>query len=372
MNYQAVLYPYHLQAAPLLRHPGLMKDITIRAVVSPEGWGFAGKDASAADGGGSLNLTVHGCFADVTEPFDSVFFYESPLPIDLEKDIVPRMITMAGERKHVLSTIRLPEALEAQVKESCLHSGVDYRTFIPPATPLIPFKETSHSLLKIDTPIIFILGLSERCNKFEAQLSLREAFLEAGYSISQIGSRSYCECMGFHSLPDFMLEARYTETEKIILFNRYVKELERTEKPDLILIGIPGGIAMLNEKVTNHFGILAYEIAQAVRPDAAVVSTFYNAFTPEYFERIQNLLRYRAGFEVDHFIIANTRFEWDVANMTHREAFLTLSSDFIDSKIGGFQEMGVSVFNIHNREHVLALREQLIENLNEYADIEVM
>ncbi|WP_438434654.1 TIGR04066 family peptide maturation system protein [Gorillibacterium sp. sgz500922] len=372
MNYQAVVFPYSLESAPLLRHRTLLKEIEVRGLVSLKGWGLSGKDASYADGGKPLNRIVRHHFEEIGEEYNAVLFVESNPPVDIAKVILPQMVKTAEARKHVLSTVELPLDMEEQVMGVCAQNGVDYKSYADASSRMMTISAVDQSILKLDTPVIFVMGLSDRCNKFEIQLGLRESLLNEGYKVSQIGSRSYCECLGFHSMPGFMVEPGYMETEKIIRFNRYVKDLEKSEQPDVILIGIPGGVAMLNHKLPNYFGILAYEISQAVRPDAVILSAFYDAFTPEYFEKVRNLVRYRNGFEIDHFALANTRFQWDNAKIFEKEEYLTLSSDFIDAKIPSFREMGLSIFNSMNESDLREMYNRVIEDLEECSEIELV
>ena len=371
MTYQAVVYPYTLEFAPLLRHREMLKDIELRGLVSFEGWGLCGKDASYADGGKPLNRIVHRCFEEIDEEFNAVLFVEPNQRVDAANLIFPQMLQMAKARKHILSAVELPAELETQLIESCGQHGVDYRSYLPTRSTW-SIHSTDQSVIKVNTPVIFVMGLSGRCNKFQIQLSLRDSLLKEGYRVSQIGSRNYCDCLGFHSMPGFMVEPGYTETEKILRFNRFVIDLEKDEQPDVILIGIPGGIAMMNHKLPNHFGILAYEISQAVRPDAVILSTFYDTYTPEYFERIRQLVRYRNGFEIDHFALANTRFQWDESNIILKEEFLTLTSDFIDAKIPSFREMGLSIFNSMNEFDLREMYNRVIEDLEECSEIELV
>jgi peptide maturation system protein (TIGR04066 family) len=126
--------------------------------------------------------------------------------------------------------------------------------------------------LDIDTPVIFVLGTGERTNKFEIQLALRENMMKMGYKASQVGTREYCELLGFHSFPRFMFGNGISEISKIASFNRFIKSLERDECPDVIIIGVPRGIMPFNNRLPNGYGILAYEVSQAVTPDSTVYS----------------------------------------------------------------------------------------------------
>lgn len=233
-------------------------------------------------------------------------------------------------------------------------------------------KIISESIIKISTPIIFVLGVAQKTQKFEIQLALREKFINEGYKVSQIGSRRYSEFLGFHSFPDFMYNHSIGEINKIVLFNRLIAQIEMEEKPDVIIIGIPGGVMKLNNIMTNKFGVFSYEISQAVTPDVAIFSTFYEDYTPEYFMRINNSIKYKLGYEVDCFNLANVQFDWDNAHEVQRPVYLTLSSKFIDEKIESFKQGDVPLFNVLNESDTENMFRFIVDKLSDYSHIEII
>ena len=221
-------------------------------------------------------------------------------------------------------------------------------------------------LKKIETPVIFILGIGEKTHKFHIQLTLRNYFLESGYKVSQVGSRNYCELFGFHSMPEFMYSYSISESSKIILFNNFIKELDILEKPDVIIIGIPGGIMPLNDVFTNKFGIMAYEISQAVTPDAAVFSIYFNNYQNEHFERLITSIRYRLGIHIDFFNMANIFFDWDRSRETKRMQYLTVESKLTDTRIKDYIDFHIPIYNILNDENSHKFSISVLNKLLEY------
>jgi peptide maturation system protein (TIGR04066 family) len=178
--------------------------------------------------------------------------------------------------------------------------------------------------------------------------------------------------MEFHPFPKFMEDKNFTESQKIILFNHFVAKIEKEENPDLIIIGIPGGVAKINNVATNDFGIFAYEVSQAVTPDVVVFSTFYEEFTNDYYSRINNLVKYKLGYEIDCFNLANTKFDWEISYYSKEEVFLTLSSQFIDTKIANSNLEDVTLFNILNIEDSEKMYTFITSRFEEYSEIEII
>jgi len=368
---KVVLYPFDIQSVPLLRHKHLLNNYDIVGAVSPEGWGLCGKDAGLTDCGNKLGIEVKSSMSEFIENCDTVFFVDSFYKLDFKNEIYPEMLRCIESNRNIINLMDIKKEYEEQLKELCAAANVCYKSFSIKDESRYAAKD-EENIVKINTPVIFVMGLAERLNKFELQLALRERLLNLGYKVSQIGSRSHCEIMGFHSFPEFMYSTTVSEVEKIILFNRLVKQIELIEKPDAIVIGIPGGTMVFNNEYTNKFGIFAFEISQAVNPDFVVFSTLYEDFTPEYFKKISNLTKYKFGFDVDCFNLANTVFDWQKLGSIESDLYLKLSSSFIDEKITNFRNKNIQVYNILNDNDSNMLVENIIEKLSGYGELDII
>lgn len=137
------------------------------------------------------------------------------------------------------------------------------------------------------------------------QLALRKRLLDNDYKVSVIGSKPYSSLFGFHSFPFFMNE-NMDNTQKIILFRKYVKYVEMIEQPDLIIIGIPGAIMAINKKHHFDFGVTAYMVSQAVTGDYVIMNMLYGKkYTTEQLEELSRVCKYRLNFEIDSFHLSN-------------------------------------------------------------------
>jgi peptide maturation system protein (TIGR04066 family) len=165
------------------------------------------------------------------------------------------------------------------------------------------------SLQEIYEPIVAVAGLWEDIDKFEVSLVLREKFLANGYSITQVGSRNCCELFGFHSFPIFMYDSTLDAVTKVIYFNRWVKQLSITEKPDVIIITIPGAVQNFSERFTKGFGVLPHLVFQAVVADFLVFCTMYNNSSTKFLDEVSTMCKYRYGSEVDCYHMSNLLFD---------------------------------------------------------------
>ncbi|SHK27148.1 peptide maturation system protein, TIGR04066 family [Clostridium cavendishii DSM 21758] len=386
---KVMVYPFDLEFSPVIRHENFLDSFEIVELVSPKGWGLVGKDASFADGGDLLEMIVKDDFMKGLEKCDTVIFSDSEYYEDMENDIYLKMQQAAQSKKNIVSFLNLEGTEKKHILELSKTNNI-YAKFVCNIEDTennylsgrqisemseVKYKNNSFNfeyIHKIETPIIFVMGLLERISKFEIQLSLRDKFQKMGYKVCQIGSRNYCELLGFHSFPHFMQVNYLSEVDKITMFNHYVKKIEDEERPDVIIIGIPGGTMKVNNEFTNKFGTYAYEISQAVEPDYFIMSTSYEKFKPEYFANLSLSAKYKFGHEIDCFNMANVQIDWNKTIELLYDIYIKLDSNFVSNKVEEYLNENIPVFNIFDAKHVDEIVNNIIDKLSSYAETEII
>ncbi|NOW07172.1 TIGR04066 family peptide maturation system protein [Clostridium beijerinckii] len=369
-KYKAIIYPFDVEAIPLIRHNNLIDNYDIVQAISPSGWGLEGKDASFADNGEPTGIIVDSDFDKALESCDAVFFINSSTKIDLDKFIYPKIIKAAQNSKNIICTIKLENRVVDEISKICTDKNTSWKYFENTCNNIK--TPTIEKIYKINTPIIFVTGIGERTHKFEIQLNLKENLKKTEYRVSQIGTRHYCELMGFHSFPKFMYSKAISESEKVILFNHYIKNIEIKENPDIIIVGVPGGTMPFSYEFPNKFGILAYEISQAVLPDAVVLSTLYNDYTSEYFELISKSYRYKFGYDIDCYNISNLIVDLTASNREEELKYLMLDYQFINEKKKNHSSLGTPVYNILDIDDAKSMSDFLINKLTRYGQSQII
>ncbi|MCX7923054.1 MAG: TIGR04066 family peptide maturation system protein [Clostridia bacterium] len=363
---RVVVYPYDAKFATVLRHRKLCETLDFVGVASPSGWGLTGKDAGFSDYGSDTGLIVENRFEHLLDLCDTVWFVQSETQIDFEKLIYPKIAQAIQSRKNIICSLDL-KGKERGLKELCIKHNV-YLRYFKSTFNLDELKDNMKSrriqFNKFETPIIAVSGCAEGIHKFEIQLALREHLANMGYRVSQIGSRNYCELLGFHSFPGFMYECGISESDKVLLFNDYIKKIELEEVPDIIILGVPGGIMPVHENSTDGFGILHYEVFQAVTPDAAILSILYSTYNEDFFDKLYNIAKYRFGFEIDCCSMANKFLDWVELSNYGIESYCAMSSSSVDSaKLEYSEKNNIPTFNPLNGDDTYKLTSYLVDKL---------
>lgn len=352
---QLAIYPYNTSYAPIVRHQKLIHDMEIRSLISPKGWGLNNDCIKTYD----EKLIVTDNFTTGIEKCTAVWFVNDA-DISIPKELLKaKLLEALKHNKRVLFT-RTSHTYDEEIKD------------LIPIKKSIQIKENNYfadnentSFFKINTPVIFVLGLSENTDKFEVQVALREQFMQKGYKVSSVSSRTDSAIVGMHPLPHFLFDS-ISEVEKIVLFNHLVKQIELDEKPEIIIIGIPGGVSPFSKNQHNHFGITMYEISNALSCDCAVFCSPYLDYSLDlkYFTKISNEIYGKFGFPIDyHHIAARTYDKWLGQPSDKDFNWVTLDESFIDSRIETYNRL--DVFNLLCTHKIKELVEKLIKQLSE-------
>lgn len=160
-------------------------------------------------------------------------------------------------------------------------------------------------LFEISTPIIAILGVGENCGKFECHLELKTLLDSLGYHSEHLSSNPLGPLMGMKSLPDFLFDPCLSFSEKVLEINKYVFDFCSVERPDILVISIPGGIMPFTEKDTNYFGEIPLVVSSALPIDYGIETFYYRTDnTDNYLRQISQYALHRYQINVAMFYMS--------------------------------------------------------------------
>lgn len=344
---RGVVYPYDIESAYLFRYCYLNKDFQMVGAVSPPGWGLHGKDVLGMYKEEPCGIEVVNTFNEVDEDFDTVILVDSHNNLDFNTYIFPKIKGIVEKKKNLICTRILDNESKMALKKLCEDIGVLFKYYNDETyNPYI----TKDELSDINVPVIFVMSMANRTNKFDIQLSLKRDLRDMGYRASIIGSKNHGEIFGIHNFPNFMFNNQVRENEKILMFNKLVKDIEKNENPDVIIVGVPEGIMPIGKVLTNNFGIIPYLVCNAVKPDATILSLLYtNNYDKEYFEEVDRLLKYKFNCNIDCCNLSNTFYDYQESEDNHRPIYTIIDSDFINFKKDKYKS-SKPIFNILNIE----------------------
>lgn len=327
-----MIYPYGKMYEPYVRHQELISD-QICKLVSPRGWGLEGEKVSYSGG----ELAVKTDFIHNLSACTAVWFVEDTIHELPEKVLWEKLETAIENDKKILFTRRRKQE---QYEKA-------YRMIPPDLDLSSKYKKKINEIempdrcITINTPVLVICGLDENTDKFEIQMAARKKFMEKGYLVSSITSRNDSEIYGMHSLPQFLFDSTLSETDKIIRYNHYVKSVELSEEPELIIIGIPGGLIPFDNVNHNNFGILAYEITNAVSSDIAIMCMLYDTDLDKNYSLLKHDMKYKFDLDIRYCHVAANVIDTQTLFDYGKRGFLSIDPQIVEKKIKALNKNNV-------------------------------
>ena len=310
-----MVYPASKEVSALARYRNLIKDFDEAVFVTPNHIAKDGDDFAALDGGMPTGISVSASFAEELERADAVFFAKSYIPIS-EQSLKSNIQLAKKEGKKIFSQYDFRDDPPVLPKE-----GLTFVKNTQEDTPLI---------CDIPVPVVFVMGAGPYTNKFETQLSLYEYFKKKGYVVSCIGTKSLAGFFGFDFFTEDYCNSQMSIRDKIIMLNRTIYRKYLKERPDVMIIGIPGGFMQLNPIRYEEIGDMAYVVSQAVTPDASVLCTYASEFEEEQLEWLKNVCQYRLNAPINNLVIANAVM--DISFETQQCDYTTIPLEFLKEK----------------------------------------
>jgi peptide maturation system protein (TIGR04066 family) len=227
-------------------------------------------------------------------------------------------------------------------------------------------KESGYEnrMYEIDTPIIAVMGQGINCSKFETQLLMKEV-LEEEYTAFTITSNPLGILFGCYTIPSFLFQDIPFQ-EKIVKFNYYIRKISKVYDPDVILIGIPEGIAPFEREEFHHFAEYPLVVSNAVSIDMAILCTYFMRGTKlaDGLKKMVELCQNKLSILIGAVSLSKTSFEIP-AEMLDRIIFEYLDRAYLDRFYPDINSINLPLINLLNREQASATIKASLKRLQE-------
>lgn len=299
-----ILYPYDLEHYPVVKYKELIEVSKPLFLLAPKGFGLAGKQADYFLEKPETGIAIIEEIEEAAKQAHSICILDAIEKVEVED--IKEVIVQACEANINVLYAAEPFTERGEIVRRICEQYKNSFTAVESNFPMeLDWRRIQPEKKKINTPVVMVCGISPMTQKFELQIYLRKYFKKHKYSVSQIGSKITSGLFGFCSIAPYIFSCDTTEVRKIHTVNNMIKKIEEDENPDVIIIGVPGGILPLTAKHHFGYGVYAYEIFNAICPDFTILSLPNGEYTDEFYDNINKMSKYKFGIDIDAFFISS-------------------------------------------------------------------
>ena len=360
---RGVAFPYDKEMQPYLKFKSMIENIEPLILLAAKGWAVEKNQFSKFRVQESLSENDY-------QIIDAIWLIDSIH--DIQEDFVLEIVEeMLKHHKQILLSRHFnTETYNRIVGLVEKYSGkyID----LTQKNQNIELDGISLELAEINTPIVCVMGIGERTDKFLTELAVKQYFENQGYNIVLVSSR--CNSVFLHnvySFPAFMnsdIPAEY----KIVLYNRFIKNIEQECKPELILTGIPGEIMPISKIQPGHFGVHAFQVLNAINPDFAIMCLYGSSVSDKYIYELKQIVKYRFMLNIDCFYLSSNVQDVFTINRPLSIEYLERNIDDIKKVKCELQKVLSEQDKIYLETEIGAMGQYIIDTLNGNVEMEVL
>lgn len=365
MDKKLMIYPFNRRTSVIARHAESLKGYILTAIVSPDNYGYRGKDISYVDGGEFADVTISSSFQDGLSQCDCVLFCNTNFFMNLDY-YETKIADAMSHGKEVIMTRELANDFiknKKYISEDIMVLGNN----------LIKKKLSYHNskcVHDIPVPVVTIVSVGEFCNGFNCQLAMSNNFESDGYKVSKITSNSLGKLFDFHMLPNYIYKSNLSYEDKIVNFNDFVLSIIKKEDPDVILLEIEDPILPYNDRITNHFGAIPAIITKSVQSDISILSLYYSDYDETYLNQLKLFCRYALNTEINYINISNESMTIKEISSINPIQYITVDLATVLHAINSDYKVNDDIFfSVYDTSSINAVYFDMVEKLTQNRDI---
>ena len=345
-----LVYPVDRKSLSIIESSENYSSIHLCQLVSPLAWGYENYSARTSEGQVMISHDYETALCDCT----AVWFVDSWNELDFIKFIEPAFRSANQQGKKVVCSRKLTDNERASLSDLEI-TYIDYSIFTT-----IPKQDDRIS--EVVTPVIYVLSSTEYCNQFYVETALTAALRNRDYKTLLVSSQKEGVAFNEATLPGFLFFSSFTENEKVIAMNRYICHLEKEYQPEIIIIGVTGAAMPYNNQHSSDFGIIAYEMSEAIKPDFSIMCSPCLSYEHKSFEEIEKSIFGRLGVCIDIHSLSPFALDYNEISTEKRLGYLSLDEKYVQDMISKIDYTGL--LNLNTMNGISSAADRVIDKLS--------
>lgn len=275
-------------------------------LIPPIGFGIEGQDISVIDNRMQIGVTLAKDFRCAIQRIDILFIPEIELNLKAKLKIIDQLVHVTeSSMKEIVCLMNLNWEADSMLNSFCNELGIK----------LVSLGKNDceehesmdyHRLYRPRAAVIYIGEMVKGLNADEVVLILSNALINRGIRNVIIGTDSIYEYIPNAIRAEYLAsEYKVSEKERITLLNKDIKKLEKQNKPDIIIVRVPGIVLRFNEFMYSNLGITTYILSQMLQPDYFVLCCPFGEFNTAFYELLSQDFMNRYGMSIDFVHMSN-------------------------------------------------------------------
>lgn len=313
-KYNVCVVPFSTGDIPIIISLSeFIPEYTISSIVTPAGLGLEGKDIGVIENREGCGYIVTSNLEDSIRSCDIVLILEKDTSSPLYDYAIMAIEEAIHQKKDILCLLELNKKVEREFMKICDEMNIRFRYFYQNKLSSSSIKDITDSFYQPYAPVIFVGELAENIQGYEVFCNLVKMCKAQGIKVSAIGHERANALFNLHSIN--FSKAKGELDNCVYKINKYIKKIEETEKPEIIIIRLPKPMIKFDEDIRYDFGLSAYLVSQAIPASFFIVCSPYGFFSDKFWEPLSNNFQAKFGYGIDAIHISNKVIDHaDMAN----------------------------------------------------------
>ena len=307
MRLRAGIFPFSKASFPLYWWLTNQKDkYSSIELIPPIGLGIEGKDISVIDNRMQVGISFAHDLQRALQQIDVLFVPEIDINLKSKLKIIDQLVhETENSMKEIVCLMNLNSRANSMLNNFCNDLGIQLMSF--GKNDCEELESTDHQrLYKPHATVIFVGEMVKDLNADEVAIILSNGLMKKGISSVIIGTDSVYEYIPNAVRAEYLAsEYRISEKERIRLLNKDIQRLERLNRPDVIIVRVPGIILRFNEFMYSNLGITTYFLSQMLQPDYFILCCPFGEFNSGFYELLSQDFMNRYGMGIDFVHMSN-------------------------------------------------------------------
>jgi len=339
-------YPYSRALSPLADYISLSGEYEIGGLVADKRSGLAGHESRFAENAeGTYPVTDD--LETALKDCDTLALF-SPENEDEAYDtaaVAKQALTMGRD---VVCAFAAADETETELTAFAQEHGVSirfvYESFIENAE-YAGGRYTFSGLYVPQAKVVFVAGLLKGLDQQRVCLGLAERAKKRGYRAAVLGSGKWLPLLGYHNIGELMDEDSPRGVDAVRLLNCLIRKIDTTQRPDMMIVEIPGEMMKFNDMICGDFGVGMFKISQAVKADETICCLPFGEYTEEFYHSISDYTEKKFDSKIGYYHISNRAFLYNESMEVRESVTFATGAEKTAEKVAKMQGTQCGVFN---------------------------